>query len=270
LGTSTTQKKDYLGLLFNVPTGADYTKHPTTLYDLFGKDGTYPRELTLGRKFQLARDIAATLGTFHRIRWYHKNLSCHNIFAFRLEPPQNQYKFYIGGFDFARPDGPKELSLNPADGSPDWLLHVHPELQVGAGKKRPRFRRRHDLYSLGVLLFQIGIWDPLDRYTKTSKGKIMSASEFHSRLLQWAPTLIPKRMGEIYSEVTMWCLQGGDDTPDRLENEIFELMLGPSPSEDARTSAPPEVVEDAGDIPLQTFYWKVIRRLSECHCQSNQ
>lgn len=220
----------HLGLLFDLPPAADPEKRPVSLASLFAKNNSNrsPKELSLRQKFILANQLAVSLAAFHRVHWYHKNFSATSIVFFysRADPTTLLSAHpYISGFGFSRPDDPTALSLNP-----HWDMHIHPELQHDADPARPKFQRRHDIYSLGVLLFDIGTWGAAKLYKQDGE----SAEKFRRRLERYTPDL-RGRMGVEYMKVTTWCLRPtGEET----------------------------------QIGLETFYWKVLQELANCHCSA--
>lgn len=220
----------HFGLLFDLPAAADPSKTPVNLFSLFerGKDKRAPEELSLRQKFILANQLATSLAAFHRVHWYHKNFSANSVVFFysRTEPKNLLLSHpYISGFGFSRPDNPDGISLNPT-----WEMHVHPELERDGDPTRPKFQRRHDIYSLGILLFDIGTWGRAQRYTNDG------AEGFRQKLLSHA-TDLRGRMGVEYMEVTKWCL------------------------------CPPE---EEPQIGLETFYWEVLHVLANCHCSAKE
>lgn len=166
---------------------------------------------------------------------------------------------YICGFGFSRPDDPKGLSLNP-----DWEMHVHPELQDDTDPDRPKFQRRHDIYSLGVLLFDIGTWGGAKLYLDKKGGGMVSPEEFRTRLEHYSIDL-RGRMGEVYKEVTLWCLRQG--TPVEEPN-VEQIPDNADSDEEPEAKVDDENDDKVEQIPLQTFYWKVLHELGSCHCSA--
>src|SRR5438046_10231927 len=86
----------------------------------------------------------------------------------------------------------------------------------------------HDIYSLGVVLLEIGLWESLmewnndekryifapfltDLVVGTKEGKMIRAGDFASqvkgRLLEMANLWLPVYMGETYTGVVVACLK---------------------------------------------------------------
>lgn len=216
----------HFGLLFDLPAAADPTRTPATLLSLFKKDNSNRagKELSLREKFTLANQLATSLAAFHRVHWYHKNFAASSIIFFYSRSKPDTLLFshpYISGFGFSRPDNPDGISLDST-----WEMHVHPELERMEDPARPKFQRRHDIYSLGVLLFDIGTRGTARRYAGNG------AEKFREKLENHVPDL-RARMGDEYMQVARWCLRPtGEET----------------------------------EIGLETFYWKVLQELANCHC----
>lgn len=227
-----------LGLVFNFPDSADPRYAPVSLASLFTKDrsGRSRYELSLRQKFILTNQLAASLAAFHRVRWYHKNFNSHSIVFFHSLADYNVLLLshpYISGLGFSRPDDPAGRSLNPT-----WAMHIHPDLEDDNDPARPKFQRRHDIYSLGVLLFDIDTWGTAKQHLVKS-GRNVTPEEFRCSLERYSVDL-KGRMGNEYRRVTEWCLR--------------------QPEEDAADGIA------TSQISLETFYLRVMHVLAQCHC----
>ncbi|KAK0701423.1 prion-inhibition and propagation-domain-containing protein [Apiosordaria backusii] len=199
-----------LGIVFAFPT--QDAKLPLTLSQVI-KEST--RTAPLGDRFALARALASAVLLIHSARWLHKSLRSDNILFFPElvsgQTPLNSP--FVGGFDYARPlqaesiDKPKQ-----AVGYID--MYRHPEWTAG-------FSRLCDIYSLGVLLFEIALWKPIQKYREDTEEKV------RDKLLHNAPLLLPGIMGERYSEVVRLCLAGDFGVSPNSENldRLFWLRV---------------------------------------------
>ena len=119
-----------------------------------------------------------------------------------MKTPTSIVSPYLTGFDYSRPDVPGEPSgEHPDNDNRAFNLYRHPDCQGPPGHSR--YRREHDIYSLGVLLFEIGVWRPLIKYYPVN----MTPQEFKEILLESCAELGP-RMGVKYRDVVVRCLTG--------------------------------------------------------------
>ena len=66
----------------------------------------------------------------------------------------NISKPYLMGFDISRPDGPGEFPEKPPI-RPEDDIYCHPNYR---GEKARSFQPFFDIYSLGINLYEIGVW----------------------------------------------------------------------------------------------------------------
>ena len=120
----------------------------------------------LGQRFALARSIATSLLYLQACSILHKAFASHNVILFKQDqsiaetgidpgfsPP------FISGFDFARPHGPNFKSEPTRTRNNHELLFAHPDYDFS---DRQRFLKAYDVYSLGLMLVQIALWQPLE------------------------------------------------------------------------------------------------------------
>jgi hypothetical protein len=185
---------------------------------------------TLADRFHLAKVIATSMLEFHLVNWLHKNFSADNIIFFLPASAEvkdtNIRTPFIGSFGLARPD--QQFVESEAVSSTNVTLdfaYMHPAYHYpstprdGDGSIVPRFHRSFDVYSLGCVLLEIGLWKPLkslgweDRYER-DLGKWR---RFLQGCVQKNLTFIA---GPIYAEVVMKCLESDAMSGDmRAESE---------------------------------------------------
>lgn len=141
---------------FQVPEQVSSEGDPVTLHELLIK----PLIPALNERFKLAQALTSTIFTMHGVELYHRGIRPQNI-LFWSQPQSNQRKIniskpYLVGFGtgLARTF---DYSGDP-DEKPDFAferpIHIHPAIQSFRHPYQPAF----DMYSLGVVLCEIGMW----------------------------------------------------------------------------------------------------------------
>jgi hypothetical protein len=87
----------------------------------------------------------------------------------------------------------------------------------------------YDYYSLGLVLLEIGLWCPLQLWSR--KHKTLSPHEFRRLLLTKYVPRLASSVGEAYRDLVRACLDGTfernrETTPSRaVDSEVFELFI---------------------------------------------
>lgn len=200
--------------LFDYPPNAG-SREPRSLYDcILASDG--PFKLDLKYRFHVAQTVSRAIGAFHSDGWVHKSIRSHAIkFFFSVDGQRCNFSNpYLTDFEFSRPEGGKtRLAARAVDVERD--VYLHPE-RYGL-KPNANFRRIHDIYSLGVVLLEIGLWQTakeihddiiecnLDGDRPTGG---LPAQTIKKAFLQDAESRLPHRMGNAYKEAVISCLDG--------------------------------------------------------------
>lgn len=145
------------GYAFRPPSDSRPGQRPKSLSDILRaiKD---PDDIPdLGERFALAKALVSTIFEIHNFGWMHKNIQPKNILFWPksgTDEEPNISKPYLVGFDISRLNQPGEMSEKPIIGTEDDVYR-HPEYQ----RDDPRpFVPSFDMYSVGVVLFEIGMW----------------------------------------------------------------------------------------------------------------
>lgn len=172
----------------------------------------------LEQRFALARGLCQTVLNLHECGWIHKDIRSRNIILVPQDlitvdgPSSNEdYKFvlYLKGFEFSRPEQGK--SSLKANFDPNIILYRHPERQ---GAPTHYFDKEHDIYAVGVVLLEIGLWRTV---TSTFKSRIdrvlqgnlnMEPENIRDELLKLARKYLPMEMGTKYCQAVQKCLSG--------------------------------------------------------------
>lgn len=155
---------------------------------------------TLGERFRLALALAETLFNFHSVDWLHKSIRSDNIFLFRRMKSFDFSEPYLFGFEFSRAEGDQSTTDN--DDNLINNLYRHPRRQ---GLPDARFSVLHDIYALGVVLLEVGVWRPLSGFEDFSS---MTPNAIKSSLIEHANARLPHYMGQDYADAVVKCLDG--------------------------------------------------------------
>ena len=202
LGYTDDVERSRYGLVYKAP-------RPTfsTLHDLIaGNDLKTP---DLNERMQLARTLAVALWSLHSLDWLHKSLCSNNILFFPSAASAAATKPTASaavvpdisapclvGFDASRPDLDTDMSVAPRN--PSILdLHRHPTSVCGGLSRKP-YCKTYDIYSLGLVLLEIGLWKVLQTYYKPH----YSAERWRDKTI--LPVLVPglgNKTGRLYKNV---------------------------------------------------------------------
>ena len=216
--------KARFGFVFESPQAQlfGYPQHPRSLNGIIEMSSRLP---PLEQRFQLATKLVKTLYNFHCANWLHRELSSHkilfaNVAKDRLEP--NLSEPFLLGFSHARLEDHEsmssELHVHTTD---DATLYEHPYLLSSAPNQRPRYCRAFDVYSLGCVLLEIGLWR---RLKELWKRKYSDNPEVWAKRLaeNWARELRGK-CGGTYEDLVRSCLLVNISAATNQPNSLVEF-----------------------------------------------
>ncbi|KAF8460919.1 kinase-like domain-containing protein [Kalaharituber pfeilii] len=212
-------KSDAVALIYRT----DASPHRTLLELITGQSN-----FSLGSRYRLARELAEGLFYMHLTGWLHKGISSHNIIISgdtTLPGRTHDLHLFLAGFNSARLDAPGQISEKfQIDEQAD--LYHHPEYQ-GSNKKTASYNRQYDIYSLGLVLLELGTWEPIKDSGKYNVAKY-NPTKFQSRLLKGPAEYLTSTMGNAYKKAVHWCLKDQFDTgsglasmPDEERSQAF-------------------------------------------------
>jgi serine/threonine protein kinase len=179
----------------------------------------------LDNRLRLARALAWTLFELHSVDWVHKSIDPNNILLFGEEVGGivqfNWSKPYLVGFDSSRAvTGLSNWHLN-LRATLALRLYTHSDRQ---GNEYVRFKKIHDIYSLGVVLLEL--------------GRLVSFQEDGKRHLQESPQMLKTYLieearglqtilGKTFSDIVLMCLNGQlvDAAQERLLTNEFRSQI---------------------------------------------
>lgn len=209
-------------LLYRLPAG-----RISTLKGILSVQREEPT-LSLGKKFTCAKVLCRAVLWVHLAGWLHKDIRSDNIvFCADDKSDFNLAEPYLCGFEYSRFIA-APLDTEPLAGDADNNLYRHPDVQGlpedSRGTERPEFDQAHDVYALGMVLFELGSRRSLQRlkekYEKSS-GQRWSAQPFREWIVAQELENLTPRVGEIYTDVVRICLNGLKRDDGRSFQETF-------------------------------------------------
>lgn len=215
----------------------------TSLLDKYDALDRYNSILDLGVRFELAKKLMYSIVVIHTCGWLHKNIRSSSIFFFPapsadIESFSNRVKDighpYIMGYGLSRPDDVTQPDqhqgrrMRGAYSRPEADIHVkHPSREHEEDDdedlkpqtniyKHPdkvamparRFRHSYDIYSIGLVLLEIGLWRSLKRY---EDRKWADTYAFRDHVLRMLVPDLWGQCGSIYGGVVKDCLTMSSD-----------------------------------------------------------
>jgi hypothetical protein len=229
------EQPEQYGLIYRLPPTIqiDEYMHCESLGNILMQE-TYNSLLgaNLQNRLDLAKSLAATISHLHSVQWVHKSFNPDNILLFgrRIPPstttipsPSLQFDWshpYLVGFDASRANRAHSDKL-PSNLRWENRVYTHPSKQRSL--QTPRFEYKFDIYSLGVVLLEIGRLQCFkhDQYRKCSAWTNIPATEVQRKFVEMAREL-RGRVGRTYAEIVEVCLVAGFDV---REDDADETKL---------------------------------------------
>ncbi|CAI7636107.1 unnamed protein product [Penicillium crustosum] len=207
--------------VFQIPKGMG---RPQTLRQLLLTGcQTYP----LSDRVRIANQLAKSVSFVHMYSLVHKNIRPETIMI--LEDGQSELgSLFLTGFKIFRMVGEQSGRL----GDSDWARNIYRHPRRQGLYPEEDYRMLHDIYSLGVCLLEIGLWESLVQYESFSNhgemylypNKVFQASGtnppnvYASKALfeDLAKNVLPAKMGKIYAQVVLTCLTYYDEEQDAI------------------------------------------------------
>lgn len=205
------------GFVFSSP--AIGSEEVTSLNKLLTKPP--PERLpTLGQRYCIAYQLGLTMFFLLSTEWLHKGLRSHNILFCHQGDNVRWSRPLLCGFAYARPDKPDEVS-EKLEHSERFNVYRH---RLAQGQPQEGYRKSFDIYSFGVLLFEIATWNtafPLWNLNATEFQKELTKPNNQKR--------VAHRMGVDYRDAMLKCIDGsfeGDQgsVTKRFFVEVLEVL----------------------------------------------
>lgn len=219
------------GLVFRVPLKSlEEGRLSLSLEDAYGKERYMPLNVRLGIAVALTR----ALSNLHAVGWLHKSLCSGHVLFFHKQhdgsstEARSRFDFsepFLFGFDNSRP------LLGSSDNTKEFRrsrqIYTHPERW---GTPQESFCPSHDIYSLGVILLEIGCWRAAKEFDRTKKRfeEVNDEKKVRQELVAAAKTYLPHFAGDQYCNAVVACLSGlpGGEAKDREDPSKLHKAFG--------------------------------------------
>lgn len=198
------------------------TLAPVSLLELLHNRDNQPE---LGAKYRLALGLARCIAQLHMVGWFHESFRSENVLLFPqadLSAEGNTVavefaEAWVFGFEFSRQDTARTVA--EPDFNPDRDIYRHPERQ---GELELAFTRLHDIYALGVVLLEIGLWDPALKLQKKefANATAENASAVRRQLVKHAKVRLESKVGRKYRDLVIKCLTGDFGVTDDNKEDL--------------------------------------------------
>lgn len=201
------------GLVFDVPISGN--ESIVSLNSLL-REARLEHLPPLQHRFHIAYRLALSLSTSFFMEWLHKGLRSHNIIFIRNGNDIRWNQPYLCGFTYSRPDKQGETSEKLAH-SGRFNVYRHPLTQ---NAPRPDYRKAFDVYSFGVILFEIATWRPAFKLWDQDAVKFQKDITSATTLSR-----IAHAMGTDYRDAMLKCLDGSFDHSDDVTRAFFQEVV---------------------------------------------
>lgn len=201
-------------MIFKIPPALRNTSPSSLRSLLLQETAVYP----LNERVQLAISLARSVVFLHASRIVHKNISPENIIVLQSDTGTIGTPFLVGFERFRFDERRTNMS---GDDLWEKNLYRHPQRQ-GLNPEEI-YSMRHDIYSVGVCLLEIGLWRSFVRYSDdqkvtspasdlprtlatATKYKRETATRIKRRFVELAQMHLPRSMGRIYADTVVACL----------------------------------------------------------------
>ncbi|CAD6585368.1 MAG: hypothetical protein ASARMPREDX12_001977 [Alectoria sarmentosa] len=240
---------------------------PTSLHAIISMSSV-TAQLSLPDRFHMAQTITKTLAAFHSAKWVHKSIRSQSIIIFsKLEDEKETMvkSPYLANFEYSRHEKGETVRA-PIDDL-EISLYCHPD----RNPPKQDFSRIHDIYALGIVLLEIGLWCTAlniynqyrARMTDTAKVQQLTSTQTKKLFIDAAQNRLSHHMGPAYTKAVLACLRDDlvedideadfpmifqDKVVDKLDIRAAESASGPQ--ESTRDSNPME-----RQVPKRSSFW---------------
>ncbi|KNG48179.1 hypothetical protein TW65_05087 [Stemphylium lycopersici] len=191
-------------IIYRAPQSHPWASNPPSLHDMISKGPT--ARPSIGTRFLIARALTTTLLESHASGWVHGNVQSRSISMLPRSLNDLELSPFFVGWGVLQPLEANYFPLEPN------LYRHHDRF----GRPFSEYANEHEVYSIGVVLLELGLWRTMARVfaRRLEKFAIFGAAQqhdlfnrIHNAMLDWANSIeIEREMGKSYAQVVLKCL----------------------------------------------------------------
>ena len=222
-------------LVFTLP--QDVALPPKSLFQELGRE-----KACLDDRYILAREIALSIANFHAVGWVHKSIRSDNILLFTKTDKSaaasssdrgvDITKPCLVGWDYARPATEGSSNIRLVD-ELNENIYRHPDQW---GLPSIKFNQIHDLYALGILLYEIGIYRPIKSILRAGYEDWLPNQFRHFFVHNAKHARFNSMVSRRYQRIVVKCLTGEFEEANLSANTVGNRALGDSANRLRQTS----------------------------------
>lgn len=220
-GTSSARSLN--SLLESLPTKATSSAHTTTTQEALDVKALQH----LSKRLAIARDLAIAIRYVHSFGWVHQSVRSSNILIACDDANSKPGSIptvnaFLAGFERSRPDlGASDQRRIDAD----WRNNIYRSPDRIAADDEETVRRhtmRHDVYSLGAVLLELGLLESLTMMETQFRRK--EADVVRNTMIGMARKQLPLIMGDAYTNLVLYCLELPSEKPLEAVEFVREVI----------------------------------------------
>ncbi|ETS83228.1 hypothetical protein PFICI_05104 [Pestalotiopsis fici W106-1] len=219
LGPPSTPEIQSFDVVFRSPDGS-------SAFRCLREDLPKPAKVSLSNRVRIAQQIAQSVNYVHALNFVHKNIRPESILIWDGTGSKFPSTFLVGFDNIRSADGATNLI-----GDTEWTTNIYRHPTRQGERLLESHKMQHDIYSLGVCLLEIGLWNPLIHYVqqdgaglslqkrcrrgtvlddfvagREETSSMLSGEPFKKYLVDLANAELPTLVGDRYTDIVVNCL----------------------------------------------------------------